>query len=380
MHQLGSGLYVSGPSPGPAKEKNPSPAPAPYTGGDVSKSGDLGRMFEIPSSSSSPRSHPSRPHSGHLHRPSPLSQLRHSGLLVGPVHESESESARKEKSTTSIEDAEFVFGVPLYCYLVVVVMVGAGVGVGVFVFVVLRQIGILMVAAVVLGVGFGIGVWNWWRKETEMERFFRSYPDTCFDRSNLPVGELVKISGQVTCGHLPLRTSYQDFSRCIFTSTELYEYRGWSDLPANPNHRRLTWGLRHSERHVANFYISDSTSGIRFFVRAGDGAKVTSFVKSKTIDISKEKRELSPNFVTWLADHNLPSDDRIMRLKEGFVKEGDTASVIGILKRHQLDNMIDPPSGVVTTGCQWKRCLFPVLIEGLILIGNETPDEVVYVV
>lgn len=63
-----------------------------------------------------------------------------------------------------------------------------------------------------------------------------------------------------------------------------------------------------------------------------------------------------------------------------FIKEGDTASVIGIIKQQHSYNIIDPPGGAITTGCQWKRCMFPLLVEGLVIIGNESSDELVYVV
>ena len=62
-----------------------------------------------------------------------------------------------------------------------------------------------------------------------------------------------------------------------------------------------------------------------------------------------------------------------------LIREGDIASVIGILKKHACD-IVDAPAGVVTTGCQLIRCMFPVFIEGLILIGDEDPDETVYMV
>ena len=53
-------------------------------------------------------------------------------------------------------------------------------------------------------------------------------------------------------------------------------------------------------------------------VKAGYGAKVASFVKESTVvDITKENRESSPSFVSWLADRSLSFDDRVMRLKEG---------------------------------------------------------------
>lgn len=51
----------------------------------------------------------------------------------------------------------------------------------------------------------------------------------------------------VTCGNVPLESSFQKVPRCVYTSTSLYEYRGWSSKAANPTHRRFTWGLRSLE-------------------------------------------------------------------------------------------------------------------------------------
>jgi len=53
-------------------------------------------------------------------------------------------------------------------------------------------------------------------------------------------------------------------------------------------------------------------------VRAGNGARVVSFVKPATIvDMTKKNRELTPTFLSWLIDHNLSGDGRVMRLEEG---------------------------------------------------------------
>lgn len=70
---------------------------------------------------------------------------------------------------------------------------------------------------------------------------------------------------------------------------------------------------------MVDFYISDFQSGLRALVKAGYGAKVAPFVKPATVvNVSKENRELSPSFLRWLAERNLSTDDRIMRLKEGY--------------------------------------------------------------
>ncbi|KAF8414169.1 hypothetical protein HHK36_002168 [Tetracentron sinense] len=129
-------------------------------------------------------------------------------------------------------------------------------------------------------------------------------------------------------------------------------------------------------KHVADFYISDFQSGLRALVKAGYGAKVAPFVKPATVvDITKENRELSPTFLRWLADHNLSSDDRVMRLKEGYIKEGSTVSVMGVVQRHDNVLMIIPSAEPVSTGCQWIHCLLPTHIEGLILTCDESQNS-----
>lgn len=51
----------------------------------------------------------------------------------------------------------------------------------------------------------------------------------------------------VTCGSIPLESSFQKVPRCVYVSTELYEYRGWGRKSANPKHRFFSWGCRHVE-------------------------------------------------------------------------------------------------------------------------------------
>lgn len=75
----------------------------------------------------------------------------------------------------------------------------------------------------------------------------------------------------------------------------------------------------YEQKYVADFYVSDFQSGLRALVKAGYGAKVAPFVEPNTVvDVTKDNKELSPNFLGWLADRKLSSDDRIMRLKEGY--------------------------------------------------------------
>ncbi|BAS98770.1 Os06g0636300 [Oryza sativa Japonica Group] len=176
-------------------------------------------------------------------------------------------------------------------------------------------------------------------------------------------------SPQVTCGHQPLGARFHDAARCIFTSVQLYERRGCC----------FRWQQTHSETRTANFYISDRNTGKRFYVRAGEGGKITWMIKQKTDSLDGERKGASRNLKSWMASNDLSCDGTV-HVKEGFIREGDTASVIGVLKKHHAYDIVDAPSGVVTTGCQFTRCMFPVHVEGLILVGDEDPDDEVYMV
>ena len=54
------------------------------------------------------------------------------------------------------------------------------------------------------------------------------------------------------------------------------------------------------------------------------------------VDITKENRDMSPSFLRWLAEHNLSSDDRIMRLKEGYAIYCSACSLMLIYYAPQL--------------------------------------------
>uniref|UniRef100_A0A1D1Y1M4 Putative membrane protein At1g16860 n=1 Tax=Anthurium amnicola TaxID=1678845 RepID=A0A1D1Y1M4_9ARAE len=408
-HQLSSGMLVSGPPEQP-KERAPAVASraVPYTGGDVKKSGELGKMFDIPSSATPGGSGRSASHSGPLSRPpsgplppkktssGPLAppNLPATGLITGgPTRRSGGQGSQQGDQTprskkkpdgygpavTALESGGdgYGFKVPKLAVWSCVVVLALGMVVGIFLLVAVKN-PVILAAVGVLLVPVGLLVlWNWARKRRDLEGYLRRFPDTNLLRAK--TGEFVKVTGVVTCGSIPLETSYQGVSRCVYVSTELHEYRGWSGKPANPHHKRLTWGLRHAERHVADFYISDNQGGARALVRAGNGAKVTPFVKpSLKVDITKKNKELSPGTLSWLADNSVSYDKQIMHIEEGFIKEASVISVLGILQSQDNVLMIVPPAEPISTGCQWTRCLIPIHIEGLVLIGDENPnDEVI---
>ncbi|BAT87520.1 hypothetical protein LR48_Vigan09g196100 [Vigna angularis] len=414
-HQLSSGLYVSG-RPEQPKDRPPTMTSrsVPYTGGDPKKSGELGKMLEIPGvdqkpsrpSSGSVRSGPnSGPAVGRLSGSGPMSRkssgsgpiaLQPTGLITsgpvgsGPVgsrrsgqleQPSAAASAGKTvygSAVTSLnEEVKVGFKVSRAVVWVFMVVVAMCLLVGVFLVVAVKKAVILVALGAVIVPVVVLISWNcvWGRRG--LLGFVKRYPDA--ELRGAIDGQYVKVTGVVTCGSIPLESSYQRIPRCVYVSTELYEYKGLGGKSANPKHSCFTWGSRYSEKYVADFYVSDFQSGLRALVKAGYSAKVAPFVEPNTVvDVTKDNKELSPNFLGWLADRKLSSDDRIMRLKEGYIKEGSTVSVMGVVQRHDNVLMIVPSAEPVSTGCQWIRCLLPTYAEGLILTceDNQNADVI----
>ncbi|KAL9384146.1 hypothetical protein Peur_024469 [Populus x canadensis] len=421
-HQLKSGLVVSGRPGQQQKEKQPTMASraVPYTGGDIKKSGELGKMFDIPAAVDPPKQPPSRAStssSGSMRNSSsgpmrnssgPLNVVLPTGLFTsgplgsGPLGSGPLGSGSQKRSgqldnsavgsgtgsgsskalygsavTSLADDVKVGLRVSRPVVWVVMVVVLMGLLVGAFLMVAVKKAVILVAVGAVLVPLFVGLIWNcaWGRRG--LLGFVRRHPDT--ELRGAIDGQYVKVTGVVTCGSIPLESSYQRVSRCVYVSSELYEYRGLGGKSAHAKHCFFSWGLRHSEKFVADFYISDFQSGLRALVKAGYGAKVAPFVKPATVvDVKKENKDMSPSFLRWLADRNLSSDDQIMRLKEGYIKEGSTISVMGVVRRHDNVLMIVPPQEPVSTGCQWFRCLLPSYVEGLVLTcdDNQNADVV----
>lgn len=242
---------------------------------------------------------------------------------------------------------------------------------GVFIFATVHNAILLIVVGCLCACVVLLLSWNQCRADSSVNYFLDSHEDA--DLSNAKDGQYVKVTGVVTCGSVPLESSYQRVNRCIYTSTGVYEYRGWKSKPAKPGHRHFTWGLRYLERHVVDFYISDFQSGLRALVKAGYGASVKPCVEESTVvDISSRNKELPADFLRWIGDRKLSCDDRVMRLKEGYIKEGSTVTVMGIVQRQENVLMIVPPREPISTGCQWKNLILPRNLEGLIISCDES--------
>ncbi|XP_039037552.1 uncharacterized membrane protein At1g16860-like isoform X2 [Hibiscus syriacus] len=412
-HQLSNGLYVSG-RPEQPKERTPtmSSVAMPYTGGDIKKSGELGKMFDIPVDGSKSRKSgpicgaPSRtgsfggaashsgpimlnaapragystsgpgptgvmsgsaslkksnsgplnrhgdpvktsgPQSGGLtssgrQNSGPIPVLPATGLITsgpissGPLNSSGAPrkvsgpldsmgSMKVHGSAVNIlnhDDDEFSFkrNFPkpiLWSLLLLFVM---GFIAGGFILGAVHNAIILIVVVILFGTVAALFAWNscWGRRA--IMGFIAHYPDA--ELRNAKNGQFVKISG----------------------------------------------------RRAVDFYISDFQSGLRALVKTGYGTRVTPYVDdSIVIDVNPAQETLPPDFIRWLGERNLSSDDRVMRIKEGYIKEGSTVSVMGVVQRNDSVLMIVPPSEPITTGCQCAKCFFPAGLEGIIVRCEDT--------
>ncbi|XP_022845493.1 uncharacterized membrane protein At1g16860-like [Olea europaea var. sylvestris] len=464
-HKLSNGLYVSG-RPEQPKEKTPtmSSVSLPYTGGDIKKSGELGKMFDIPMDGSRSRksgpinSAPSRTgsfggsaslsgqlnlgnrvgslSSGGVHASASLKKtnsgplnkhgeplkkssgpqsgggaavsrqnsgplppvLPTTGLITsgpitsGPLNSAGSprKASRHLESTGSMKlhnasivnnqavtrlssDDEYSFckSFPKPILWSIILLFVMGLIAGGFILGAVRNPILLVVVLVLSAAVATVFIWNTFWGRRAITGFTASYPDA--ELRTAKDGQFVKVSGVVTCGNFPLESSFQKVPRCVYTSSSLYEYRGWDSKAANPTHRRFTWGLRSLERHVVDFYISDFQSGLRALVKTGYGARVNPYVdESVVVDFNPSNRNMSPAFIKWLGERKLSSDDRVMRLKEGYIKEGSTVSVMGVVQRNDNVLMIVPPPEPFSTGYQWSKCILPASLEGIVLRCEDT--------
>ncbi|KAL9671963.1 hypothetical protein QQ045_009537 [Rhodiola kirilowii] len=409
-HQLRNGLIVSGRQEHQHKERPPVMASraVPYTGGDVKKSGELGKMFDIPvldpGSASSSSSNFTQPPLSKLSRPSSSSNpnsgsvrsnsnsgpfprkssgpipLPATGLITsGPLSGERGRRSGQLEHLGSIGknvygaavtvmsgDSKFEYKMSRWVMWVVAVVIAMGLLVGAFLMASVRSLVFLVVAVgILVVVGAGV-VWNLSMGVKGVECWVERYPDA--ELRGAADGQFVKVTGVVTCGSIPLESTYQRVARCIYASAELVESRGCSGKCTK---------VKHSEKQVGDFYISDFHTGLRAMVKAGYSAKVYVFVKPTTVaSVTKGNLDSSPGFARWLTDRKLSSDAGcLMQLQEGCIKEGSTVSVMGTVKRH--DNMlwIVPPPEPVSTGYQWFRCLLPRLIDSIILKCDDNQDS-----
>ncbi|XP_077248460.1 putative membrane protein At1g16860 [Tasmannia lanceolata] len=266
---------------------------------------------------------------------------------------------------------------PVLCILPLLFFIGLTVSI--FIFVAVHNAIFLISLLIFFALLLSFLLWNsWnWTKQGPILLFLADFPDS--DLNTADNGQLVKITGLASCGSLSLESSYEKVPRCVYTSTLLYEYRGFGSNSTIVNGQCFQWSLAHSERFITDFYITDTKSGIRAMVKAGYNSKVTPLIGETTIVNTRSRnRVLSSYLRTWLGERNLSAESRILRLEEGYIKEGSSVTVMGVLNRNNGVAVIGQPPEPISTGCLWRRLLLPADIDGLVLgfsgsIDSATP-------
>ncbi|CAL5345556.1 unnamed protein product [Camellia sinensis] len=336
---------------------------------------------------------------------------RRSGQLEPPAG-SAGKAVYGSAVTNLSEDVKLGFKLSKPVMWVFVVVAVMGSMIGAFLMVAVKKVLILPVVAGIVAAVTAVVVWNCAWMKRGLLGFLNRYPDA--ELRGAIDGQYVKVTGgnldddalwekllpwllvsrktnERQIAHYGIFSNYELVLSLVAVFPLNHLSRGYQDVSmflqnctsiedGVANLQILNTASSHGDvdrqrRYVADFYISDFQSGLRALVKAGYGAKVAAFVKPTiTVDSTKENRDLSPSFVRYLADRSLSSDDRIMRLNEGYIKEGSTVSVMGVVRRHDNVLMIVPSTQPVSAGCQWIRCLLPTYIEGLILMCDESQN------
>lgn len=232
-HQLSNGLIVSG-RPEQQKERPPSISTRaiPYTGGDVKKSGELGKMFATGGEAGQPpklssrhnsgsaRSGPNsgqlgpKPMSGPMNKKStsssfsgPMTPIQPTGLITsGPLGsnrrsgqlDGQSAPASFKKQTygsavTNVGEVKLGFRVSRIAMWVFGVVMVMGLVVGIFLMAAVNKPVVLIVVAAVLGPALVVLIWNYVYKKHGILRFLKKHPD-CELRGAVD-GQYVKVTG-----------------------------------------------------------------------------------------------------------------------------------------------------------------------------------------
>ncbi|KAJ8632386.1 hypothetical protein MRB53_025722 [Persea americana] len=260
---------------------------------------------------------------------------------------------------------------PVLCILITLFF--AGFGVSIFIFLAVRNAVFFVCLLLLSLLVSAFLIWNAClrRREGGILLFLSGIPDS--DLQTASHGQLVKITGLASCGNISLESSYEKVPRCVYTSTLLYECLGFGSKPAKFNCRCFQWSLAYSERFATDFYITDVKTGVRAMVKAGHGSKVTPLVGESTLVSTTRKIGILSSYLRkWLCERNISAEARLLRLDEGYVKEGSFVTVMGMLCKENDVVMIVQPPEPISIGCLWLRCLLPNNVDGLILKFSAT--------
>lgn len=265
--------------------------------------------------------------------------------------------------------------IPALAIFVLIPLLLIGLGFSIFILAVVHNALFFVLFLLLSALIAAFVVWNSvnWRRNGAVHLYLQSFPESDLRFANH--GDLVKITGLVSCGSISLESSYEKVKHCVYTSTLLFEFGELGLKVADANWSWFRWRLAYSERFSTDFYITDRNSGVRAMVKAGPGCKVLPLVtESRLVNTTRKQRVLSSHLKKWLRDRNLPTEARLLRLEEGYIKEGSSVSVIGMLHRNSDAVTIVQPPQLMSTGCLWRKLLVPVDIDGLILGLTEMTD------
>ncbi|TVU15032.1 hypothetical protein EJB05_38532, partial [Eragrostis curvula] len=247
-------------------------------------------------------------------------------------------------------------------------LLAVGLGVGALVLAVVHSAVLLVVSVVLAAAVAAFLLWN--AAAAASGRALRGFVDglPTYSLRVAADGQLVKINGFVSCGDISLISSYEKVENCVYTSTLLRKCSRWGSKILNPMNRCSKWKLTHAERFAADFYITDAKSGKRALVRAGHHSKVVPLVDETILVTTSRDTELSSTLKYWLEERNLSSEEsQLIRLEEGYIREGMRLSVIGVLSKKNGDAMILPPPEPISTGCVFRSFLLPTYFDGIVL-------------
>ncbi|XP_068635904.1 uncharacterized membrane protein At1g16860-like [Aristolochia californica] len=259
--------------------------------------------------------------------------------------------------------------VPKLVVYVLVPLLALSLGLSLFILFAVRNavffVSLLLLSSLVLG----FLVWNAFnfRSNGGLLFFLSTFPDS--DLRTAKDGQLVKITGFASCGSLSLESSYEKVPRCIYTSTKLYEYRGTISKLANIGFRLFGWNLAFSESFATDFFILDRKSGMTAVVKAGQDTKLIPLITETTlVHTTRSNAAVSPYLRKWLGEgRNLHLRDGLVRLEEGYITEGCSLTVMGVLTRNNGVDVIVQPPEPFSMGCLWRKFLLPLDIDALIL-------------
>uniref|UniRef100_A0ACD5V5I6 Uncharacterized protein n=1 Tax=Avena sativa TaxID=4498 RepID=A0ACD5V5I6_AVESA len=153
----------------------------------------------------------------------------------------------------------------------VAALLAVGIGLGVLVLAVVGSAVLFVVAMVLSAAVSAFLLWN--AAAAASGRVLRRFEDG-LPASSLRVaadGQLVKITGLVSCGDISLISSYEKVENCVYTSTLLRKCGRWGSEVANPINNHSRWKLTHAEvqaQVVALQYVPSDLQLADFFTKA----------------------------------------------------------------------------------------------------------------